>query len=98
MNLKKKISTLPLLPLHISGLLSLVVLIAATLWSHTSVQVPVLPEENARRIQQQREISGVYFSSVQNGADSAEKEIPKRFRKNPAFQLFLKIEKTVERL
>lgn len=97
MNLKTKISTLPLLPLHISGLLSLVVLIVATLWSHTSVKSTVLPEESARRIQQ-REISGVYFSSVQNGADSAEKEIPKRFRKNPAFQLFLKIEKAVERL
>lgn len=89
MNLKEKISKLPLLPLHISGLLSLVVLVVATLWSYVSP----LPQTAS---QQQREISSVYFSSLQNENENTEKEIPKRFRKNPAFQLFQKIEKAVE--
>ena len=91
MSLKKKISDLPLLPLHISGLLSLVVLVVATLWSHVSPQ-----PQSTVQTQQQREISSVYFSSLQNENDNTEKEIPKRFRRNPAFQLFHKIEKAVE--
>lgn len=76
--------------IQVSAAATVVVALGLALWS--GAEAP---------LRQQRAVSGVLAASLQPVEDAAPaaqspvKEIPRRFRKNPAFQLFHKIDSLV---